>query len=115
MKALIFIVLLYINIYIGYAGDCNFSICKVDDGLKTEWEHNIKETIINIVLHLLTLLGIIWTIFVIKWWASILISAWDEEKKKKWIKTIIYALIWTFIIISAYTITSSIFIGSETI
>ncbi len=62
---------------------------------------NIIITIINWIN---SFLAIIIVIMIIYAWFNILLSWWDEEKVKKWKNTIIYIIIWLFILSFNYII-----------
>ncbi len=49
-------------------------------------------------------IAIITLIMIIYAWVLILLSWWEEEKLKKWKHTIIYALIWVFLLVINYLI-----------
>ena len=110
MKIIFSIIILFLTVNYGFANqDCAFWLCNVDTTLVWNTDTDIKITIISLVKYFLTFLSIISIAFVIKWGFQILTAAWDDEKVKSWRKTILYALLWIFIIIIAYSIVSIAF------
>jgi len=115
MKKIIFVlILIVLSINFGYS-DCAFWLCNVDESLIWDSKTNMKDSITNLVLYLLTFLSLIAIAFVIKWGFEILTAAWDDEKVKSWKKTILYALLWVFIVMIAYSIVNIAFDAGESI
>ena len=101
MKYIIILFLFIVNISYSFS---YFWFEKIDKDIVWDVDWNMYETITNLVLYFLTFLSIIWIVFVIKWGFQILTAGWDDEKVKSWRKTIIYALVWIFIVLVAYSI-----------
>ena len=115
MKKFVFVlVLIVLSINIGYS-DCAFWLCNVDEGIIWDPKTNMKDSITNLILYFLTFLSLIAIAFVIKWGFQILTAGWDDEKVKSWKNTILYALLWVFIIIIAYSIVNIAFDAGESI
>jgi len=117
LKIVVFCFLFFIFINNGFAEQCNFWICKVDTNSNLVWsnEMDIKEAIAQFVLYFLTFLSFIWVAFVMKWWFHILTAKSDEDKIKLWKKTIIFAMLWIFIVVIAYHIVNMVLIDLGTI
>ena len=84
----------------------------LNDAKKLGWNANdqdMKVTIVNVMNYILTFLWLIAIIFAIYWGFQILTAGWDDDKVKKGKTTLINALIWIFVIISAWTIVGWIF------
>lgn len=102
-------ILLLIN---GSYADCSFWLCdKVSSDLKTTWNKDIVDSIIPVIEYLLWFIWIFALIFVMKWWFQMMISNHDEEKFKNGKKTLIFSLIWLFIVLVAYSIISMVFVS----
>ncbi len=86
-----------------YAG-CAFWICKVDPIIKWTGDADILNAVDPVILYFLSFVAFIWVAFVIKGWFQIVVAWWDEEKVKAWRKTVLFALLWLFVIVAAYTI-----------
>ena len=108
---LLFIILLVflINLHIWNASDCAFWLCSVHSDIVWNTNENAKYTVIQIVKYFLWFLALVSIAFVIKWGFQIMSASGDDDKLKKWRRTIIFALIWTFIIINAYYFVSVAF------
>ena len=102
MKKLIILIILLLFWDITYATDCSFWLCNVHTEIIWNTSEDWKNVIVNLIKYFLWFLAIIWLIFTLKWWFHIMTAAWDDDKLKKWRKTIIFALIWVFIVIIAY-------------
>ena len=116
-KIIIFSFLFFIFINSTFAEYCNFWICEVDTNSNLVWsnEMNIKEVIAQSVLYFLTFLSYIWVAFVIKWWFHILTAKSDEDKVKLWKKTILFTMLWIFIVVIAYHIVNMVLLDLVTI
>lgn len=113
-KPIIYIlVLIYLTLLInGSYAECSFWLCdKVLDDFKTTWDKDIVESVTPALGYLLWFIWIISLIFVMKWWFQMMVSSWDDEKFKSGKTTLIFSLIWLFIVLVAYTITSTIFVS----
>ena len=77
-------------------------------------DQGMKKTLVGLISYVLTFLWIIAVIFAIYWGFQILTAGWDEDKVKKGKTTLINALIWIFVIISAWTIVGWIFESAGT-
>jgi len=108
MKIIIFFIIYLLSFNFGYS-DCAFWLCNVDEGIIWDPKINMKDSITNLVLYFLTFLSLIAIAFVIKGGFQILTAAWDDEKVKSWKKTILYALLWVFIVMIAYSIVNIAF------
>lgn len=82
---------------------------KVNDWLKWDESIKIRDSIIEPITYILWFTALIWVIFVIYWWFKILTAWLDDEKAKSWKKVILYALLWIFIILIAYSLVSWIY------
>ncbi len=60
----------------------------------------------KVMIYFLWFLWLIAVAWGMKWWFHILTAADDEEKVKKWKKTILFMLLWLFVILIAYAIVS---------
>jgi len=83
-----------------------FWIDKVEENLKGSDDINIWTTIQEVILYTLWFLALIAVIFSMKWGFQILTAGWDEEKVKSWKKTVLYMLLWLFVIIIAWALVS---------
>jgi len=110
----ILLVFILININLSYA-ECSFWICNVDEGIRWSNENKLTDSIVHIVLYILTFTAFLSVLFTIKWWFQILTAASDDEKVKNWKKTVIYSLLWLFVIMVAYTIVDAVFTAVETV
>ncbi len=63
-----------------------------------ETDRRFSEYIQDVVKYLLGFVTVIAIIYMIYWWFTMMISAWDEEKVKKTKNIIIYVIIWIFVI-----------------
>jgi len=86
--------------------------CWLSEGVnQIKWQINNVESnrtfsqyaqdIIKYILWFITLIAVVYIIYA---WFSILTWAWDEEKAKKAKSTILYVIVWMFIIWLAYSI-----------
>jgi len=101
MKLFILILMFFFTINYSFSA---FWIEKIDTDLVWNTDIDIHITITSLIKYALTFLSIISIAFVIKWGFQILTAAWDDEKVKSWRKTILYALLWVFVITIAYSI-----------
>ncbi len=91
---------------------CNWSECGYQSWVKkvrdlvtsAETRMTLSEYIQKVIVYLLTFISIVWVIFIIYAWFSILIWWWNDEAEKKSRKTIIQVIIWIIIIWLAYSI-----------
>ena len=122
IKSLIFLIMmLFPNIvwadFFGGGSGWSDYICRWDECSIEQWitqtfdtlnnveqERPLSVFVIDIVLYVLTFLGLVWIVIIIYAWFNILISGWDEEKVKPSRKTIVYVLIGLVIIFLAYSI-----------
>jgi len=77
---------------------------RVKDDIIWETNWDISFWIQNVLTYFLGFLALISVIFVIKWWFQILTAGWDDEWVKNWKKTLLYALLWLFVIWISYAI-----------
>jgi len=117
MKLIIFSLIIFLLQLEKVFSNCNFWLCekKIDSWLIWSNKWNITEATMDLLFYFLSFLALVWIAFVIKWWFQILISSSDDDKFKNWKKTIIYSLLWIFIVIIAITIVTSIFWSLEEI
>jgi len=86
---------------------------KVDNELIWDNSQNLETWITNLVLYLLWFIWLIGIIFAMYAGFQILTAAWDDEKVKSWKKTLLFALLWIFIILIAYFLVNWVINGLE--
>lgn len=103
VEVLLFSVLAYSSLAVT---NWAFWLEKVQDDLKWHKDTWLSETVQNFIIYLLWFLALIWVIWCMYWWFQILTAAWNDEKVKKWKKTILYTLLWLFVIWIAWALVS---------
>lgn len=69
-----------------------------------EKNKKFSDKVQEISLYIISFIAIIWVLYIIYAWFTILTSAWDDSKVKKSKTTIGYVLIWILLIVLAYPI-----------
>ena len=60
--------------------------------------------VFKIIVRINSFIWLAVVILIIYSWAQILLSWWDQEKLSSWLKTVVYAFIWMFIIAASFLI-----------
>jgi len=108
------LLLIFLLIWIGNTySDCSFWICEISEGLKLTEEKDIISSVTPTLMYLFSFIWFFWVAFAIKGWFEMMIASWDDEKFKKWKRTLIFSLVWLFIILTTYTIISVVFNSLE--
>ena len=81
-----------------------FRFDKVDEWLIWDETWDIWNWIVNTMTYLLGFLALVWVIWAIYAGFQILTAWWDDEKVKNWKKTLLFTLIWIFVIWIAWAL-----------
>lgn len=102
MRKILYIICLSLIFFqVWYADSSSmFWLDKIDDVFKS-WDGDLVSTGNNILGYIIWLFYFIAVSFWIYGWFTILVSAWDEEKVKKWKNIVIYVVLWLIVIFLA--------------
>ncbi len=98
---------IYISIYLLFIQRVFWSFWddKISSGLRPDFATgSLSKDILGVFIYLLGFLWLIAVIRFMKWWFEILTAWWDDEKRNKWKKTLIFTIVWILVIIFAYAI-----------
>ena len=85
-----------------------FWILEISDELKGAQSGDIALDFSNVIVYLLWFLWLIAVIWWMKWWFQVLTAGWDEEKVKNWKKTVLFMMLWIFVILIAWALVSGV-------
>ncbi len=74
---------------------------KIRDNIQST-NRNLAFSVEKYIEYLLGFLLFVAVVYWLYWWALVLTASWDEEKVKKWRKSLFMALIWIVIIFLAW-------------